>query len=579
MGTLVEPFAPEYMQRAWLELALLAVPAGTLGVFVALRRLSFAAHALGIGAFPGAVLAYGLGVSAFAGGLVAALVFALLLALLQRRRELDASAATGLLLAGALALGSVLVSDVFTASARVDTLLFGSLLGVTNGDLLLTGAIAAVTLVLAAALGRGWLVVAFDRRQAPALGFQPGRLDALLFALLAVTVVASVGAVGSLLASTLFVVPAATVRMLTRRMATFATGSAALALALATAGLWLSFHTDAPPGATVAALAAAVFVVTFALTSLRGFVLRRGILAAAGAAGVLLLAGCGAADERAGGEPDKLQVVATTPLVADWARTVGERAVTVTTLLGTGVDPHDYEPGPTQVEAVEDSDVVVALGAGFDGFAEAIVESAGGSAELVELAPASRLVAPALEGRRSDLDPHYWHDPTLAAAAIRMLAAALAAAEPGSAGAFERNAGAYVERLEALDLDLRRRYRAVPSARRKLVTDHDALGYLARRYGISVVGAAIPSTSTAAEANAGETAELIETIRRERVRAIFSESSVDPKVVSRLAEETGARVYPDLYGDTLGPAGSGAETYVTMMRHNARLLVDGWRRR
>src|SRR5438552_17907391 len=117
------------MQRALLELVLLALPAGALGAFILLRKLAFATHALGVGTFPGAVVAFGLGVSGFAGGLVAALTLAVLLAVLQRREELDAPASTGLLLAGALALGSLPVSNVFADGPHVDTLPFGSGLG------------------------------------------------------------------------------------------------------------------------------------------------------------------------------------------------------------------------------------------------------------------------------------------------------------------------------------------------------------------------------------------------------------------------------------------------------------------
>src|SRR2546425_2152001 len=118
---LTDPFSALYMQRALLELALLAIPAGALGAFVVLRRLAFFTHALGVGTFPGVVVAAGIGVSVFGGGLVSALVLALGLAALQRRRDLDPAAATGLLLAGALALGSLLVSNVFGSSAQVDT--------------------------------------------------------------------------------------------------------------------------------------------------------------------------------------------------------------------------------------------------------------------------------------------------------------------------------------------------------------------------------------------------------------------------------------------------------------------------
>src|SRR5207244_1511599 len=112
---------------------------------------------------------------------------------------------------------------------------------------------------------------------------------------------------------------------------------------------------------------------------------------------------------------------------------------------------------------------------------------------------------------------------------------------------------------------------------RKLVTDHDAFAYLAARYDLTIVGAAIPSTSTAAEPNARDTARLIETIRRQHVKVLFAEASVDPKLVRQIASATGARVDGDLFGDTLGPKGSDAATYLGMMRHNERHLLAAFR--
>src|SRR5262249_44476939 len=329
---ITDPLAPTYMQRAFLELALLAVPAAALGAFVALRRLAFFTHALGVGAFPGVVVAFGIGVSAFVGGVVSALVLALLLALLQRRSDLDAPAATGLLLAGSLALGSLLVSNVFGSTAQVDTLLFGSLLGVTTVDLERTVVVAAAVALGGLALRRGFLTVAFDRENAPALGFRPGRYDAALFCLLAVTIVAAVDAVGTLLVSALVVVPPATARLFTHRLTSLVATSAALVLLESALGLAISYHSGAPPGATIAAVSAGAFVVAYALRSLAES--RRRQLAALTGIAVLVvpLTACGGSEgrESSGG---KLQVVGTTTQVADWARQVGGPAIEVRQLL------------------------------------------------------------------------------------------------------------------------------------------------------------------------------------------------------------------------------------------------------
>jgi ABC-type Zn uptake system ZnuABC Zn-binding protein ZnuA/ABC-type Mn2+/Zn2+ transport system permease subunit len=563
-GWLTDPFAPVYMQRALLELVLLAAPAGALGAFVVLRRLAFFTHALGVGAFPGVVVAFGIGVSAFVGGLLSALVLALLLAGLERRRDLDAAAATGLLLAGSLALGSLLVSNVFGSSAQVDTLLFGSLLGVTGADLARTAVVAAGSAFVVLALGRGFLAVAFDRENAPALGFRPGRYDVALLCLLALTIVAAVDAVGTLLVSSLLVIPAATARLFLDRLTPLVAASILLVLAESVVGLAASYHSGAPPGAAIAAVTAGGFAVAYALRALVESRGRRRVAALTGAAALILaLAGCGGSG---GDSAGKLEVVATTSHVADWVRQVGGSKIDVTQLLEPLVDPHDYEPGPADADAVSRAALVVASGAGLDEWIEGLVANAGGDGKLVELAPTS------VRG-----DPHFWHDPTLVVAAVRRLERALADADPALAGRLADSAARYVDKVDALDRELREEFESVPAERRKLVTDHDAFGYLARRYDLTVVGAAIPSTSTAAEPSAKDTARLIDAIEREGVQTVFSEEAVDPKLIRQIAAATGARVEPGLYGDALGPPDSDAGTYLGMMRHNARLLVDGFR--
>src|SRR3712207_1310702 len=117
---------------------------------------------------------------------------------------------------------------------------------------------------------------------------------------------------------------------------------------------------------------------------------------------------------------------------------------------------------------------------------------------------------------------------------------------------------------------------AIPEDRRKLVTNHDALGYFADRYDIHVVGAVIPALSTAARPSAGETQELVETIRRERVTTIFPESSVNPKLEKAIAAEAGAKVGPALWADTLGPEDSTGATYLDSLRFNASTMAQAF---
>src|SRR4051794_30926357 len=242
------------MQRAVLAIVLLAVAGGLLGTWVVLRRLAFFAHAAGSATFPGLVVAGPWGLAPPLAALGAGIGFAGLLARLTRRRATSADAATGLLLTGALALGAVLASDVYHSGAGVDRLLFGTLLGIGDGDLWLAAAVALAALAATAALARTWLATGFDPAGAPALGIPAQRGDWILLALLAATVVAALPAVGALLVSTLLVVPAATARLLTGSLAALLAAGVGPGAAPGGAGPLLPPPPPPPPGAAVPAL-------------------------------------------------------------------------------------------------------------------------------------------------------------------------------------------------------------------------------------------------------------------------------------------------------------------------------------
>jgi ABC-type Zn uptake system ZnuABC Zn-binding protein ZnuA len=279
---------------------------------------------------------------------------------------------------------------------------------------------------------------------------------------------------------------------------------------------------------------------------------------------LFLLAACG--EETAGGS-QQVRVVATTGQAADFARAVGGERVRVTGLIAPNADPHEFELRPDDVAELSDARLVVRSGGDLDEWLDGAIESAGADAELLTLADHV--------DQRED-DPHWWQDPRNAIAAVAALRDALIEADPGGAGGYRSRAAAYSERLARLDRAVRRCIDKVPAVDRTLVTTHDALGYYADRYGIRVVGAVIPSRSTAAQPSAGEITDLVETIRRERVKAIFAESSVRPDVEAAIAEESGARVGKALWADTLGPEGSDGATYVDSIASNTAALVAGF---
>lgn len=284
--------------------------------------------------------------------------------------------------------------------------------------------------------------------------------------------------------------------------------------------------------------------------------------AAALAATLALVAGCG--DDSGSG--DGLTVVATTTQVADLVRQVGGGRVNVEGVLRPGGDPHDYEPRPSDVTAVARAAVVFRSGGEVDDWLGDVIDNAGGDAEVVSLIDSVN---------RLDDDPHWWQDPRNSVRAVEAIRAELSKADPNGRAAYARNAERTIRRLGRLDREIARCVDRVPVAKRKIVTTHDALAYFARRYGVEVVGAVIPSLSTQAQASAGDVERLVEQIRREGVEAVFPESSVNPDIERAIAREADARIGDPLYADSLGPEGSPGETYLGALAADARRLVRG----
>ncbi|HET6448534.1 MAG TPA: metal ABC transporter substrate-binding protein [Conexibacter sp.] len=287
---------------------------------------------------------------------------------------------------------------------------------------------------------------------------------------------------------------------------------------------------------------------------------------------LLALAGCGGTSSDSGtSAPGAVDVVATTTVLGDLARAVGGRDADVHQLLRANSDPHDYEPRPDDVVATAEAQLVLTSGDGLDGWMEKVVEQAGGDPRVVDVGAA----APVVRRSGGDVDPHWWHDPRNAEAAVVAIRDELARANPSARAGYTRRAAAKLRRLRALDVAIERCAATIPPARRTLVTDHDAFGYFAGRYGIRIVGTVIPSLTTQAQPSAGDLAELARTIAREHVRTVFAERSVNPKLARAIAGETHARADDSLYGDTLGAAGSDGATYLAMEAHNADAIVRG----
>src|SRR3954453_7734988 len=251
-----------FMRTATIEVLLLAVAGGLLGAWIVLRRIAFFAHAVGGAPFPGLVLADAPRIRPIVAALTVALAYAGGVHRAgSKAGSRAADAVTGLLLVAALALGVILASDVFPSGARGARVFFGTLLGLDGGDIAAAAVAAATAMVATLLLGPAWLASGFDRDGARTPAAPAGAADALLLVLVAVAVVTALPAVGALLATALFIVPAATARLLARSVPGLLAGSVLLAAVEGVVGVYVALWADVPPGAAIAVLGAAVYAV------------------------------------------------------------------------------------------------------------------------------------------------------------------------------------------------------------------------------------------------------------------------------------------------------------------------------
>lgn len=276
-----------------------------------------------------------------------------------------------------------------------------------------------------------------------------------------------------------------------------------------------------------------------------------------------------------GGAGDgRLKVVATTTQIGALTREVAGDRVSLTVLLRPGVDAHTFDPDPGDVRRIADAGLILRNGVGLDNFLDDVI---GGSAQEEVVTVTEGITLQQGAGGEGGDDPHVWHDPENAKQMTFNIAEALSEADPANASYYDERARSYATVLDDTDRQVQELIDSIPPENRKIVTNHDALGYFINRYGLEYVGAVIPSVSSGSQPSAGDIARLEDLIREEGVRAIFAEAELDSRVAEQISRDTGVKIVDDLYADSLGPPGSGADTVDGMLLANARKIADGLR--
>jgi zinc/manganese transport system substrate-binding protein len=272
---------------------------------------------------------------------------------------------------------------------------------------------------------------------------------------------------------------------------------------------------------------------------------------------------------------EKLPVVATFSILADFVKNVGGDRVAVSMLVRPNGDAHVYQPSPADTKTVADAKIVFMNGLGLEGWLDRLIKASGTKGAIVI---ATKGIKPhemkdeegghGHGGHEHKIDPHAWQSIANAKIYVANIRDALIAADPAGRAVYEKNAADYLTRLTELEKEVKQAIAKIPPERRRVITTHDAFGYFASAYGMEFI--APQGVSTETEASARDVAKIIRQIKKQRIPAVFMENISDPRLMQQIASETGAKIGGSVYSDSLSDEKGPASTYVDMMQHNIR---------
>ena len=267
--------------------------------------------------------------------------------------------------------------------------------------------------------------------------------------------------------------------------------------------------------------------------------------------------------------PEKLPVVATFSILADFARNVGGERIEVTALVGPNGDTHVYQPKPADAKELGAARLILVNGLGLEGWIDRLIKASGAKAPVIVATKGINPQKMREEGRIG-VDPHAWQSIANAKIYVANIRDGLIAADPVGEAAYRTNAENYLATLDTLEKEVLAEIAKIPPGRRQIITTHDAFGYFGAAYGFRFI--APEGISTETEASARDVAKIIRQIKAQKIPAVFLENVTDPRLLRSIAAESGAKIGGTLYSDALSPPDGPASTYIDMVRNNVREL-------
>jgi zinc/manganese transport system substrate-binding protein len=269
-----------------------------------------------------------------------------------------------------------------------------------------------------------------------------------------------------------------------------------------------------------------------------------------------------------------IKVVTSFSMLEDLVQNVGGKLVSLTNFVPRNADAHTYQPTTQDIRALGDAKIVFVNGLGLDAWFEKLAKNAASKAQIVTLSSEIKTQKISVGAETGETDPHLWWNLQNTIVYTKKIAATLRDADPKNSSSYQKNASSYIKTLSKLDAWAKLEVQKILVSNRVLVTNHDALGYFATRYGFKILGTVIPSGGTEREPSAKEIAKLIDVIKANKVRALFIENTLNPKLANAISSDTGVKIAPPLYTDALGVNGSSGESFVKAFQYNVTTIVN-----
>lgn len=604
----------QFLQNALLAGIMVGIICGLIGCFIILRGMSLMGDAISHAVLPGVVISYLLGYDFFIGAVITGVITSFGIGYITQNSKIKDDTAIGIMFTAAFALGVVLITLNRGSGIDLHHILFGNVLAVSRGDLLMTLYIGILVIIGVVIFYKHLLLTTFDLTLAKSIGMPTKLIHYLLMLMLSLVTVASLKTVGIILVVAMLITPGATAYLLTNRLPIMLLLSSIFGIISSVAGVYFSYIYDVSTGATIVLVASGMFALSFIFSPKTSFLsekkrvaildfpnkfkLKLGLklghllksikikikeelpmlnkktstLILIIISTILILAtGCTVNDTstEGRGEDTGLYITTSFSVLGDIvSHIVGNRG-TVDFIVPVGEEPHEYEPIPSDFVKLSNSDIFYINGLDLEEWLEKVVSNV----TSVDIVTVSDGITPILLENEEEADPHAWLSPRNVIIYVENILQDLIARDPEGEKQYRSNAENYINELVELDEWITNQVAIIPEENRVIVLSENAFKYFGADYGFHTEG--IWEINSHEEGTPQQFARLIDLVKEQEVPALFVETTIDNRYMETISSGTNIPIYGEVFTDALGPMGSNGDSYIGMMRENINTFIRG----